>query len=61
VVPATAVGEVGAIGLLNFFRNTFNVNNSQAAYLDANNDGDVVDPYYNPNLSGETFDYRIGE
>ncbi|HEY1381062.1 MAG TPA: glycosyltransferase family 2 protein [Gemmataceae bacterium] len=23
--------------------------------------GDVVDPYYNPNLNAETFDYRIGE
>jgi GT2 family glycosyltransferase len=23
--------------------------------------GEVVDPYYNPNLNGETFDYRIGE
>ena len=23
--------------------------------------GEVVDPYYNPNLNAETFDYRIGE
>ena len=23
--------------------------------------GEVVDPYYNPNLNPETFDYRIGE
>jgi GT2 family glycosyltransferase len=23
--------------------------------------GEVVDPYYNPNLSAETFDYRIGD
>ena len=31
--------------------------------LDAFRDkwGEVVDPYYNPNLNPETFDYRIGE
>jgi O-antigen biosynthesis protein len=34
-----------------------------AEELDAFRDrwGDVVDPYYNPNLNPETFDYRIGE
>jgi hypothetical protein len=44
-------GDANGVGVvdptdLNFFRNTFNVNNTQAAYLaflDANNDG-VVDP-----------------